>query len=87
MGAYRFISELWRKKQSDVMRFLSRVRCWELRHLPAVHRASRPTRPDKARMLGYKAKPPCGTPRHREPQAAQPVDPRHEAQPQPALGG
>lgn len=56
MGAYRFISELWRKKQSDVMRFLSRVRCWELRHLPAVHRASRPTRPDKARMLGYKAK-------------------------------
>jgi len=56
MGAYRFISELWKKKQSDVMRFLARVRCWELRHLPVVHRASRPTRPDKARMLGYKAK-------------------------------
>merc|ERR1712166_1118068 len=26
------------------------------RQLPAIHRASRPTRPDKARRLGYKAK-------------------------------
>eukprot|EP00919_Chromeraceae_sp_WS-2016_P012065 GHVR01028307.1.p1 GENE.GHVR01028307.1~~GHVR01028307.1.p1 ORF type:complete len:188 (+),score=25.62 GHVR01028307.1:147-710(+) len=38
------------------MRFMQRIRCWEFRHLPAVHRASRPTRPDKARRLGYKAK-------------------------------
>jgi len=56
MGAYKYVSELWRKKQSDVMRFLLRVRCWEYRHLPVVHRASRPSRPDKARQLGYKAK-------------------------------
>jgi len=32
------------------------VRCWEYRQLPVIHRASRPTRPDKARNLGYKAK-------------------------------
>merc|ERR1711991_128793 len=38
------------------MSFLSRVRTWELRQLPAIHRASKPTRPDKARRLGYKAK-------------------------------
>lgn len=38
------------------MRFLLRVRAWEYRHLPAVHRASRPTRAEKARRLGYKAK-------------------------------
>ncbi|KAJ8902388.1 hypothetical protein NDN08_006793 [Rhodosorus marinus] len=56
MGAYKYVSELWRKKQSDVMRFLLRVRAWEYRHLPAIHRASRPTRPDKARKLGYRAK-------------------------------
>uniref|UniRef100_A0A0G4FTD4 Ribosomal protein L15 n=1 Tax=Chromera velia CCMP2878 TaxID=1169474 RepID=A0A0G4FTD4_9ALVE len=56
MGAYKYMEELWRKKQSDVMRFMQRVRCWEFRYLPAVHRASRPTRPDKARHLGYKAK-------------------------------
>eukprot|EP00899_Mesostigma_viride_P008436 jgi/Mesvir1/17594/Mv08826-RA.1 len=56
MGAYKYLEELWRKKQSDVMRFLLRVRCWEYRHLPSVVRVSRPTRPDKARRLGYKAK-------------------------------
>eukprot|EP00871_Galdieria_phlegrea_P001037 jgi/Galph1/1934/GphlegSOOS_G606.1 len=56
MGAYKYMQELWRKKQSDVMRFLLRVRAWEYRHLPSVHRAPRPTRPDKARLLGYRAK-------------------------------
>jgi len=38
------------------MRFLLRVRAWEWRHLPRVHRASRPSRIDKARRLGYKSK-------------------------------
>lgn len=56
MGAYRYMQELWRKKQSDVMRFLLRVRCWQYRQLSNLHRAPRPTRPDKARRLGYKAK-------------------------------
>merc|ERR1712006_25283 len=51
-----YLRELWNRKQSDVMRYLLRVRAWELRQLPTVHRASRPTRPDKARRLGYKAK-------------------------------
>lgn len=56
MGAYKYMQELWRKKQSDVMRFLLRVRCWQFRQLSSVHRASHPTRPDKARRLGYRAK-------------------------------
>lgn len=56
MGAYKYLRELWNRKQSDVMRFLLRVRAWEMRQLPTIHRASRPTRPDKARRLGYKAK-------------------------------
>ncbi|KAK8692878.1 hypothetical protein V6N13_070482 [Hibiscus sabdariffa] len=56
MGAYKYVSELWRKKQSDVMRFLQRVRCWEYRQHPAIVRVNHPTRPDKARRLGYKAK-------------------------------
>ena len=38
------------------MRFLLRVRSWQYRQLTAIHRASRPTRPDKARRLGYRAK-------------------------------
>lgn len=56
MGAYKYMQELHRKKQSDVMRFLLRLRCWHYRQLTAIHRAPRPTRPDKARRLGYRAK-------------------------------
>ena len=56
MGAHQYIQELWRKQQSGVMRFLLRVRCWQYRQLSALPRAPRPTRPDKARRLGYKAK-------------------------------
>ncbi|THU88679.1 ribosomal protein L15e [Dendrothele bispora CBS 962.96] len=56
MGGYKYVTELYKKKQSDVLRFLFRVRCWEYRQLNVIHRASRPSRPDKARRLGYKAK-------------------------------
>merc|ERR1711977_486815 len=56
MGAYKYLREMWNRKQSDVLRFLQRTRAWEFRQMPTVHRASRPTRPDKARRLGYKAK-------------------------------
>src|SRR5690606_2600886 len=56
MGAYKYLEELYKKKQSDALRFVHRLRCWQLRQRSAVHRASRPSRPDKARRLGYKAK-------------------------------
>lgn len=56
MGAYKYLEELWKHKQSDVLRFLLRVRCWQYRQLSSIHRCPRPTRPDKARRLGYKAK-------------------------------
>lgn len=62
MGAYKYMQELYRKKQSDVLRFLLRIRCWQYRQLTKMHRAPRPSRPDKARRLGYKAK--QGTRRH-----------------------
>lgn len=56
LQAYKYVEELWKKKQSDVLRFLLRIRVWEYRQLPAVHRVTRPSRPDKARRLGYRAK-------------------------------
>merc|ERR1712002_826620 len=56
MGAYKYVNELWRKKQTDVMGFLLRVRTWQYRQLSRVHRASQPTRIEKARRLGYRAK-------------------------------
>jgi hypothetical protein len=41
----------------DALKLLnSHSRCWEYRQLNVIHRASRPSRPDKARRLGYKAK-------------------------------
>merc|ERR1719426_642533 len=38
------------------MRFVQRMRCWEYRQMPAIHRCKRPSRPEKARHLGYKTK-------------------------------
>ena len=53
MGVYKYLEELWHKKQSDSLRFLQRIRCWEYRQQHAITRLNRPTRPDKARRLGY----------------------------------
>jgi hypothetical protein len=33
MGALKYVEELQKKKQSDVIHFLLRVRCWEVRSL------------------------------------------------------
>ena len=38
------------------MRFVLRMRAWEYRQLPVIHRATRSSRPEKARKLGYKRK-------------------------------
>ncbi|KAH0516165.1 60S ribosomal protein L15 [Microtus ochrogaster] len=46
--AYKYIQELWEKKQSDVMRILLRVRCWQYCQLsgPTKH-GGWATRPSK----------------------------------------
>lgn len=56
MGAYKYMEELWRHKQSDALRFLLRVRAWEYRQRPNITSCNRPSRADKAHRLGYKAK-------------------------------
>merc|ERR1712183_764128 len=56
MGAYKYLEEVWRRKQSDLIRFVLRVRTWEYRQLNVIHKCQRPGRPDKARKLGYKRK-------------------------------
>lgn len=56
MGAYKYLEEIWRKKQSDALRFLLRVRAWQYRQDKKVARVNKPTRTDKAHKLGYKAK-------------------------------
>merc|ERR1712176_1675648 len=50
MGAYKYVEELWKKKQSDVMRFLLRVHCWECRQvapLALTRLAASATRPSR----------------------------------------
>ena len=56
MGAFKYLEELWKKKQSNVMKFVLRMRTWEFRQLPPCHRITRSSRPAKARRLGYKRK-------------------------------
>jgi len=56
MTAYKYLEELWKKKQSDTLRFLQRIRVWEYRHQPAIKKSTRVQRPEKARKVGYKAK-------------------------------
>ncbi|CAN6665875.1 large ribosomal subunit protein eL15B [Trichomonascus vanleenenianus] len=56
MGAYKYLEEIHRHKQSDIHRFLQRVRVYEYRQQHVITRAPRPTYPEKARKLGYKAK-------------------------------
>eukprot|EP00998_Keelungia_sp_KM082_P008373 NODE_4562_length_771_cov_156.604037_g4539_i0.p1 GENE.NODE_4562_length_771_cov_156.604037_g4539_i0~~NODE_4562_length_771_cov_156.604037_g4539_i0.p1 ORF type:complete len:225 (+),score=55.54 NODE_4562_length_771_cov_156.604037_g4539_i0:58-675(+) len=57
MGAYTYMREVWNKKGTDVFRFQQRLRAWEYRHSPRIVKLHRPTRPDKARRLGFKSKP------------------------------
>lgn len=56
MGAYKYLEELWKKKQTDLMRFVMRMRTWEYRQLGVIHKCNHSSRPDKARKLGYKRK-------------------------------
>jgi large subunit ribosomal protein L15e len=56
MIANVIMNEIWRKKKTDIMSFLLQIRAWEYRQLPSIYRVSQPSRPEKARKLGYKAK-------------------------------
>jgi large subunit ribosomal protein L15e len=55
-GLYHAVSKLW-KKQTGEMENLLRKRLIEWRRQPTVVRVEKPTRIDRARALGYKAKP------------------------------
>ena len=54
--AYKYIAEAWATPEKSFVDELMRQRLIEWRRLPAITRAERPTRLDKARKLGYKAK-------------------------------
>lgn len=55
MALYKYIRELWKNPKSNLGE-LWKKRLIELRKNPAVFRLERPTRIDRARSIGYKAK-------------------------------
>jgi len=55
LSTYRYISRAWKEQKKDFIRDLRR-RFMEWRTQPVVMRIDRPTRLDRARALGYKAK-------------------------------
>jgi large subunit ribosomal protein L15e len=54
--AYKYIAEAWTKRETTDLERLMRQRLIEWRRQPVITRIERPTRLDKARRLGYKAK-------------------------------
>lgn len=56
MGLYKYVREIWKKPKSN-MPELWRARLIKWRREPNTVRLERPTRVDRARSLGYKAKP------------------------------
>ncbi len=53
---YHYIAELWKRPYDGEMGELMKQRLIEWRKQPAIVRVEHPTRPDRARALGYKAK-------------------------------
>jgi len=54
--AYKYIAEAWATPEKSFVDELMRQRLIEWRRQPAITRAEKPTRLDRARKLGYKAK-------------------------------
>ncbi len=52
----QILRAIHRKKQSDVVRYMTRLKIVEARQFDVVHRIEKPTFIDRARKLGYKAK-------------------------------
>jgi len=54
--AYKYIAEAWANTEKSFVDELMRQRLIEWRRQPAIFRVEKPTRLDRARKLGYKAK-------------------------------
>jgi large subunit ribosomal protein L15e len=54
--AYKYIAEAWAKPEKSFVGELARERLVEWRRQPVINRIEKPTRLDRARRLGYKAK-------------------------------
>lgn len=56
MGTYKYLIQTWNQRdKTDLQQYLRQVAI-KWRREPTVHRVQHPTRPDRARAVGYKAK-------------------------------
>ncbi|MEM1649923.1 MAG: 50S ribosomal protein L15e, partial [Sulfolobales archaeon] len=55
-SAYSYIAEMWKDRENNELRDIYRERLIEWRRDPVVKRIEHPTRLDRAREIGYKAK-------------------------------
>src|SRR5208337_2941608 len=56
MGTYKYLAQTWnQRKKADLQLYLRQIAI-KWRREPTVHRVEAPTRLDRARALGYKAK-------------------------------
>ncbi|NHJ40702.1 MAG: 50S ribosomal protein L15e, partial [Asgard group archaeon] len=53
---YKYVSDFWKKRHSAEFKALQRERLIKWRQESTIVRADRPTRIDRARKLGYRAK-------------------------------
>jgi len=54
--AYKYVTKAWNKPEASFVKELMKQRVIEWRQQPSIVRAEHPTRLDRARKLGYKAK-------------------------------
>ncbi len=54
--AYKYMAKAWKKPEASFVKEIMKQRAIEWRRQPTIVRAERPTRLDRARKLGYKAK-------------------------------
>ena len=56
MGMYKYVNQTWNTREKTEFERYARQRTIKWRREPTVHRIEYPTRLDRARALGYKAK-------------------------------
>jgi len=54
--AYKYMAEAWKRPEASFVKEIMKQRAIEWRRQPSIVRVERPTRLDRARKLGYKAK-------------------------------
>jgi len=56
MGTYKYLTQTWNQREKSDLQLYLRQLAIKWRREPTVHRVAHPSRPERARALGFKAK-------------------------------